>query len=160
LDCHDSSVFDKSLDFHNDELNSPSLAEGDKGGGYQHAINSNKTKSMIANSTHPLTPSAREGEQKENSHNDKMACHTERSEVSQNQNRNILFSTKSQYDKVAVIASKQSERGNLQCNKDKKYTHPLTPSAREGEFLDSNFTNDGGQESGNSAREGFSFDSL
>ena len=40
----------------------PSLAEGDKGGGLK-AQNYNVAKFMNSDSTHPLTPSAREGEQ-------------------------------------------------------------------------------------------------
>ena len=43
-------------------FDSPSLAEVDKGGGYQYAIHSNTTQFANANSTLPLTPSAREGE--------------------------------------------------------------------------------------------------
>ena len=70
--------------------NSPSLAEGDKGGGYQHAINSNDTQFANANSTLPLAPSAREGEIKSGN--------------------SAREGTKG---KFAVIASVQSERGNL-----------------------------------------------
>ena len=70
--------------------NSPSLAEGDKGGGYQHAINSNDTQFANANSTLPLAPSAREGKIKSGN--------------------SAREGTKG---KFAVIASEQSERGNL-----------------------------------------------
>ena len=42
---------------------SPSLAEGDKGGGYKNAKDSKNAKFANVESTHPLTPSAREGEQ-------------------------------------------------------------------------------------------------
>ena len=54
----------------------------------------------------------------ENSHTNAISCHTdtpchtERSEVSQIQKRDISLSTKSQYDKSAVIANEQSECGN------------------------------------------------
>ena len=52
---------DKSL-LHNSVKNSPSLAEGDKGGGYDFVLNLKNANSIYPNSTLPLTPSAREGE--------------------------------------------------------------------------------------------------
>ena len=56
MDCH------KSLrDSRNDDKNSPSLAEGDKGGGCK-AQNVSKAQFTDSNSTRPIAPSAREGE--------------------------------------------------------------------------------------------------
>ncbi|MGX3043895.1 glycosyltransferase family 2 protein [Helicobacter sp. T3_23-1056] len=77
VDCHENpngfaGLTSKSR---NDRM-SPSLAEGDKGGGYQYSINSNDAKFMSADSTLPLAPSAREGGQKENSRNDKTKLAT------------------------------------------------------------------------------------
>ena len=48
---------------------SPSLAEGDKGGGYKNTKDSKNTEFNSNDSTHPLATSAREGEQKGESHN-------------------------------------------------------------------------------------------
>ncbi len=51
----------------NDSKNSPSLAEGDKGGGLK-AQNNSSAKFSNNKSTHPLAPSAREGESAELPH--------------------------------------------------------------------------------------------
>ena len=57
------SECNSSLDKHFDDFeNSPSLAEGDKGGGLK-AKNISSAKFSNNESTHPLTPSAREGKQ-------------------------------------------------------------------------------------------------
>ena len=56
-------VNDGSTDFVVESKTSPSLAEGDKGGGCNIQNNSN-AKFSNNESTHPLTPSARDGEQK------------------------------------------------------------------------------------------------
>ena len=48
----------------NDSKNSPSLAEGDKGGGLK-AQNNSSAKFSNNKSIHPLAPSAREGESME-----------------------------------------------------------------------------------------------
>ena len=75
--------------------------------------------------THPLAPSAREGEnstchtealQKAEVSQTLESCHTEgvARSISKNSNdRDISLSAKAQYDKLAVIASEQGERGNL-----------------------------------------------
>ena len=57
-------------------LNPPPLRRG-FGGGCQYATNANNMNFMSADSTHPLAPSAREGGQKEKSHNDdkNVDCH-------------------------------------------------------------------------------------
>ncbi|MGX3043885.1 hypothetical protein [Helicobacter sp. T3_23-1056] len=52
IDCHDSATAESR----NDRM-SPSLAEGDKGGGYQYAINANDAKFMNVDSTLPLAHS-------------------------------------------------------------------------------------------------------
>ena len=55
VDCHDSSLFNKSLESRNDKLDSPSLAEGVRG----------RVKSKLDSAEinpPPLSPSAREGE--------------------------------------------------------------------------------------------------
>ncbi|MGX3097852.1 DNA methyltransferase [Helicobacter sp. 23-1046] len=59
---------------------SPSLAEGDTGGGYKNAKDSKNAKFANAESTHPLAPSAREGEQRANPsarEGEQNLCHTE-----------------------------------------------------------------------------------
>lgn len=48
---------------------STSIAEGDKGGGYKNTKDSKNTEFNSVDSTHPLATSAREGEQKGESHN-------------------------------------------------------------------------------------------
>ena len=57
----DSSLRGESQDSPKQSKTSPSLAEGDKGGGSKSQKNSGN-KISNAESTHPLTPSAREGE--------------------------------------------------------------------------------------------------
>ena len=74
---------------------SPSLAEGARG--WVNPILESQAKSATASAkdTHPQTPSAREGAFKValHAHNANPAvCHTERSEVSQKQNRDISLS--------------------------------------------------------------------
>ncbi len=49
-------------------------------------------------------------------HTDTPSCHTERSEVSQIQNRDFSLSTKAQNDKSAVITNEQSKCGNPKNN--------------------------------------------
>ncbi len=61
LNAPDSSLQDSPKQ----SKNSPSLAEGDKGGGLK-AQNNSSAKLIDIDSTHPLAPSAREGEQSAN----------------------------------------------------------------------------------------------
>ena len=60
-DLNESSLLDKSIDSPKQSKTFPSLAEGDKGGGSKSQKNSGN-KISNAESTHPLTPSARDGE--------------------------------------------------------------------------------------------------
>ena len=54
---------DESQDLPKQSKDSPSLAEGDTGGGYDSALNIKNAKFANSDFTLPLTPSAREGEQ-------------------------------------------------------------------------------------------------
>ena len=122
--------------------NSPSLAEGDKGGGYQYATDSNTTQFANANSTLPLTPSAREGEQKENSHNGKTACHTEseaRSISKSLNNRDISVSAKPQYDKEVdcrEFATFCHSEGAKATEKSQKLNRDISPTAQYDKEMD------------------------
>ncbi|MGX3011204.1 hypothetical protein ACWIUD_06560 [Helicobacter sp. 23-1044] len=88
---------------------SPSLAEGDKGCGLKSQNNS-PAKILNSKFTHPLAPSAREGEQINltsamegeynlDSENHALFCLTSRSEVSQ-KNRDSSVATQPQNDKI------------------------------------------------------------
>ena len=61
-DSNDSSLRGESQIHAKQSKNSPSLAEGDKGGGLK-AQNISGAQFLNSDSTHPLAPSAREGEQ-------------------------------------------------------------------------------------------------
>ena len=79
---------------------SPSLAEGDKGGGYQNVSNANNAKCANADSTHPLAPSA-EGGGTMDMHSAKEGvslCHTERVARSISNDNKEIFRY-AQYDK-------------------------------------------------------------
>ncbi|MGX2973109.1 DNA methyltransferase, partial [Helicobacter sp. T3_23-1059] len=109
----------RKLDSDN-SINSPSLAEGDKGGGYKNALTSKNATFANAESTLPLASLVlREGEQ--------SPCHTEAlAEVSQNRD----FSPTAQNDKEKDISvSVKPQYDNVDCHDFAKQNLAMTDNA-------------------------------